>query len=153
MMNKLTGTLRNTQPNEQPQALQQACSRSSTHAGPPMPGTPQPHLGPARQSPPATRPCAELDHAPSMALMPSSKSLAVPASFTDEALPRLQPLPGLHACLLYPQHVSNSTRSTQPVVFDAGWAVLAGSAIDHVLQAIRVCRAHGKHCLLGCSAW
>ncbi len=99
MMNKLTGDLRSTQPSEQPQALQQAGSRCSARAGPPMPGTPQQHDGLACQSAQPARPGADLDHAPSMALIPSSKSLAVPASLTDEALPTLQPLPGSYPAI------------------------------------------------------
>ena len=97
MMNKLTGDLRSTQPSEQAQASQQAGSRCSVRAGPTMPGSPQQHAGPACQSAQPARRGADLDTAPSMALIPSSKSLAVPASLTDEALPTLQPLPGLYS--------------------------------------------------------
>ena len=97
MMNKLTGDLRSTQPSEPLPGLQQAGSRCSVRAGPPMPGTPQQHAGAACQSSQPTWPSAELDHAPSMALIPSSRSLAVPAGLTDEALPTLQPLPGVCA--------------------------------------------------------
>lgn len=99
MMNKLTGDLRNIQPREQPQQeVRGAGSRDSARGGqPPMPGNPQLHAAHACTSPTAAWPGSQLDHAPSMALIPSSKALAVPASLTDEALPTLQPLPGVES--------------------------------------------------------
>ncbi len=126
MMNKLTGDLRNTQPSEQPQASQQAGSRCSMRSGPPMPGTPQPHAGPACQSPQPARPGADLDHAPSLALIPSSKSLAVPASLTDEVLPTLQPLPGPTPAIDLPNVCACSM----------GRALLVKSAADHLLTTV-----------------
>ena len=94
MMNKLTGDLRNTQQNQLPeQALQADIGQGGQ---PPMPGTPSLPAPNACSSLPAARTSSPLDHAPSMALIPSSSSLAVPASLTDETLPALQPLPGTY---------------------------------------------------------
>lgn len=92
MMNKLTGDLRNTQHSGQ---SRREGGQVQAQAGQPlMPTTPQPHAALACPSSPAARPGSQLDHAPSLALIPSSTSLAVPASLTDEALPTLQLLPG-----------------------------------------------------------
>ena len=94
MMNKLTGDLRNTQQNQLPQQELQADIGQGGQ--PPMPGTPSLHAPNACTSLPAAQTSSPLDHAPSMALIPSSGSLAVPASLTDETLPALHPLPGMH---------------------------------------------------------
>lgn len=93
MMKKLTGDLRNTQQNQLPQQELQADIRQGGQ--PAMPGTPSLHAPNACLSLPAARTSSPLDHAPSMALIPSSSSLAVPASLTDETLPVLHPLPGM----------------------------------------------------------
>lgn len=129
MMNKLTGNLRNTQPSEHLPGLQQAGSRCSVRAGPPMPGTPQQRAGAACQPPQPSQPSVELDHAPSMALIPSSRSLAVPASLTDEALPTLQPLPGVHA---FPQ-------TTVRVLSPPRWIACIAGAVCGQGHAHRVC--------------
>ena len=89
MMNKLTGDLRNTQQTQLPQ--QELHADIGQGGQPPMPGTPSLPAPNACSSLPAARTSSPLDHAPSMALIPSSASLAVPAVLLMRRCPHCIP--------------------------------------------------------------
>jgi hypothetical protein len=85
MMDRLTGNLRNTQKLEQIKAELKAKSCSPTPQQPLLAPSPAP-AAPARAS--------RLDHAASMALMPSTACLPMPQNVSEEPLALMQPLPG-----------------------------------------------------------
>ncbi|KAK9916989.1 hypothetical protein WJX75_009549 [Coccomyxa subellipsoidea] len=87
MMDRLTGNLRNTQKLEQIKAELKAKSCS------PTPQQPQPLLAPS-PAPAAPARASRLDHAASMALMPSTACLPMPQNVSEEPLALMQPLPG-----------------------------------------------------------